>query len=224
MHCTTVRMRRRPRAPWSPVPSEQTPSYHRRPLAQWRLLRPLYPSCLRLLTSLSELDGLEIRKSAPTAIDKPAPNIISLENARYEDSWHLLLILFPIGAVFDGAHMIITERPMDEEHGKIDSIKVGERRRPTAREAPSQSHHPVTSVVDLACQPPPSSNEQLGAALRVEELQVRHLGAVWVSSESIFLRIGAAEYCIAEHIEGRDGDQCHAGQTRIMVHEDARLQ
>ena len=64
---------------------------------------------------------------------------------------------------------------MNQQDGEVQRLEVGQGRVEAAQQAPGQRHQPVTRVVDLAGRTPPARSQQLGAALGLQELKVRHL-------------------------------------------------
>lgn len=56
------------------------------------------------------------------------------------------------------------------------------------------THHPITCIVNLPCNTPPSRNQQFPPFCGLNELQMRYTFSIWISPECILLSI-----CTSEH-------------------------
>ena len=100
-----------------------------------------------------------------------------LEEVGEEEVGDLLLVLWPVGSVLDGAGVVVPDGAVDEEDGEVGAVEVGDGALEAAEEAPGEGHEPVAGVVDLASHAPPARGEEARATLGLYVLEVRDLGS-----------------------------------------------
>ena len=66
----------------------------------------------------------------------PVHAYVRSDDARHEDSGHLLLVRHPVCTVLDRAEVVVAHRAVDQEHCEIDGVKVGDGRGASAGQAP----------------------------------------------------------------------------------------
>jgi hypothetical protein len=115
------------------------------PKSQIRISAPLSLS----LSPSSVLHGISFVSRDPTAQrvfrareleiqlrSLPVHAYVRSDNARHEDSGHLLLVRLPVCTVLDRAEVVIAHRAVDQEHCEIDGVKIGDGRGASAGQAP----------------------------------------------------------------------------------------
>jgi hypothetical protein len=68
-------------------------------------------------------------------------------------------------------------------------------------------HKPVTEVVDVACGAPPAGDEELGAGLGLNVLEMLDARVIGVGAEAVLLVVDGAEDVVADGLDGEDGYQ-----------------
>jgi hypothetical protein len=115
-----------------------------------------------------------------------------LNDERDEQVRHSLFVFNPIVAILFVAHVIVSDRPVDEEDQEVDRLEVWNRRVKSAEQAPRQCHQPIacvgsssigvgwmgkmsTCVINFSGTSPPAARDQLGPAFGLQEREMSNL-------------------------------------------------
>jgi hypothetical protein len=83
----------------------------------------------------SERDGLSIPKITYARSQ--------LDYERNEQVGNSFFVLDPIVTILFVAHVVISNRPVDQENQKVDGLEVRDRRVESTKQAPRESHEPI---------------------------------------------------------------------------------
>jgi hypothetical protein len=68
---------------------------------------------------------------------------------------HPLTILLPIRAISHRAHVVVAPFAVNQQDCEVEDIKVGQRAPEQRRQTPGETHHQVSKIIHMPCQPPP---------------------------------------------------------------------
>mmetsp|Transcript_18439 Transcript_18439/g.69773 ORF Transcript_18439/g.69773 Transcript_18439/m.69773 type:complete len:394 (-) Transcript_18439:86-1267(-) len=136
----------------------------------------------------------------------------------------MLLVLLPVVAVLDAAHVVVPIGAVHQEDAEVDGVEVRDDVLGAAEKAPREAHEPVACVVDLPCHAPPATDEKLPAPLRRQRLEVRNLRTAGIPSKRVLLAICSAEDRVAHHLEQNYCGQRIGRQLRVAIYQVSRLQ
>lgn len=113
------------------------------------------------------------------------------------------------------ALVLIAHFAVEQQDGKVNGVKVGDRGVESGRKAPRQPHEPVAQVVDVPCDAPIARGHETGAGSGFDVFDVLETGVVGVVAERVLLVVGAAEQGEPEELHGDDsGSGEHAEVLR----------
>lgn len=155
----------------------------------------------------------------------------------------------PVGSVLALALLLVTLLAVDQQRAKVHQEEVREDHSPAPalgglnglllqvpggrvdaqdnsvagnarRQAVRPRHDPVAQVVDVAGASPPAGRDQLGAAGRLDVLEVLDAGIVRVGAETVLLVVGAPEDRVAHGSDSQDEQDAIEAQ---LVREDGQV-
>lgn len=112
---------------------------------------------------------------------------------------------------------------LNQTRGRVER-PLNDKSRNTRRRTKRPRHQPIAKVVDMPGNPPPTRDQQLGASLGGDVLEMLDARVVRVSAEAVLLGVRAAEDVVADSVDGQSEDDAADAHLRRKDGQVSRLE